>query len=431
MFFTLFLSRRAHARRWLAGVAAMAALAGGAARADAPVPAWSPSWMASPQPAWGPGFALPTQVPQRLHDSTVREVARLSIGGPRLRVVLSNAYGKAPLRVGAASVALPAGQGPAILPASLRPLTFGGQASVLIPAGAQVLSDPADLPVQPLGHVAVSIYLPDDTPLRTFHWEGRRDAWLAAGNATTQARLAPTATLSAHLLLAEVRVQTDVPAPVVVALGDSITDGAGSTPGADRRWPDFLAARLAPGGTAVLNAGISGARLLQDGMGASALARLDRDVLAHRNVQAMIVLLGINDISWPGSAFVPDGRPPGLPDLIAGYRQLIAQAHARGVRVIGVTLTPFQGALEGTPITGYYSPAKDHLRQALNQWIRDSGEFDAVVDADAALRDPAAPSRMLPRFDSGDHLHPGDAGYQALARAVDTATLLSRLPYAR
>ncbi|MCD0505081.1 SGNH/GDSL hydrolase family protein, partial [Bordetella petrii] len=369
-------------------------------------------------------FALPTQVPERLASVTVREVARVSLGGPRLRVVLSNAYGPAPLRIGAASVGLPMADGPAVQPATLRILRFGGQESVVIPPGGQVLSDPVDLPVPARGLVAVSAYLPGDTPLRSFHWEGRRHTWLAQGDRTGQARLAPSRTVTAHVLLAEVRVQTAKPAPVVVALGDSITDGAGSSPGRDRRWPDFLAQRLAPQGVAVLNAGISGARLLSDGMGANALARLDRDVLAHRNVRAVVVLLGINDISWPGSAFVPGGTLPELRDLVAGYRQLIAQARARGVRVIGATLTPFQGALEGTPITGYYSARKDVLRQAVNTWIRESGEFDAVLDTDALLRDPQAPARLLPRYDSGDHLHPGDAGYRAIAHAVDIKALL-------
>ncbi|GAB1576547.1 SGNH/GDSL hydrolase family protein [Bordetella petrii] len=414
-------SRLICARRWLA---VLALAAGAAVRAAAPAPAWSPSWMASPQPTWAAGFVLPTQVPDRLARVTVREVARVSIGGPRVRVVLSNAYGREPLRVGAASVALPRGDGPAVRPGTLQALTFGGQSSVVIPPGGQVLSDPADLAVEPLGHVAVSVYLPGDTPLRSFHWEGRRHAWLAAGDATRQTALDPAATLTAHLLLAEVRVQTPQPAPVVVALGDSITDGAGSTLNADRRWPDFLAARVAPRGVAVLNAGISGARLLRDGMGVNALARLDRDVLAHRNVQSVIVLLGINDISWPGSAFVPAGVPPSVDELVAGYRQLIGQLRARGVRVIGATLTPFQGALRGSSITGYYSADKEALRQALNQWIRESGEFDAVLDADAALRDPALPAQLLPRFDSGDHLHPGDAGYRALAGAIDVRTLL-------
>ena len=192
------------------------------------------------------------------------------------------------------------------------------------------------------------------------------------------------------------------------------------------RWPDFLAARLAPHGVAVVNAGISGARLLSDGMGVNALARLERDVLAQPGVQSVVVMLGINDIGWPGTAFAPTQARPSLEALCAGYRQLVAQAHRHGVRVIGMTLAPFAGALPGTPLDNYYHPDKDLLRGQLNDWIRHGGAFDAVIDADAVLRDPARPAQLLARYDSGDHLHPGDDGNRALAEAVDLDLLLPR-----
>src|SRR5690606_25515053 len=210
----------------------------------------------------------------------------------------------------------------------------------------------------------------------------------------------------------------------VVAIGDSITDGNMSTVDGDARWPDFLAARLAPRNVAVLNAGISGARLLRDGMGANALARFERDVLAQPGIDAVIVLLGINDIAWADTPLAPHVEPTGAQALIAGYRQLIARAHARGVRIVGATLTPFEGALEDTPMRGYFSADKERIRQQVNAWIRDGGEFDAVIDFDAILRDPARPTRMLPAHDSGDHLHPGDAGYRAMAEAIDLPALL-------
>ncbi len=188
----------------------------------------------------------------------------------------------------------------------------------------------------------------------------------------------------------------------------------------------MLAQRLAGDGVAVLNAGISGGRLLRDGMGVSALARLDRDVLSQPHVRAVIAAIGINDIAWPGSTFAPGDAVPQAAELIDGYRRLIARAHARGVRVIGATITPFAGALRDTPIRGYDSPGKDAVRLAVNDWVRHGGEFDAVVAFDAAVRDPARPEAMLLVFDSGDHLHPGDAGYRAMASRMDAA-LLSKL----
>jgi lysophospholipase L1-like esterase len=210
----------------------------------------------------------------------------------------------------------------------------------------------------------------------------------------------------------------------VVALGDSITDGNGSTPGTDQRWPDFLARRLAPQGVAVLNAGISGNRLLRPGMGDSGLARFERDVLRHPGLGAVIVLLGTNDIGWPGAAFAPHESLPQVSEITNGLRQLVEQAHVRNVRVIGATITPFEGALKGTPLEGHYSPVKESLRQAVNDWIRHSGAFDAVIDFDRLARDPSRPTRLRAEFDSGDHLHPGDAGYRAMADSIDLRDLL-------
>jgi lysophospholipase L1-like esterase len=226
------------------------------------------------------------------------------------------------------------------------------------------------------------------------------------------------------LFLNAVLVEAAPGGRTVVALGDSITDGNGSTPDLDRRWPDFLAQRLAPHGIAVANAGISGGRLLKDGMGQSALARFEQDVLSQPGVSDVIVLLGINDIGWPGSPFAPAEGPVTLDQLTTGLRQLVAAAQARGVRVTAGTLPPFEGALEGTPFAGHYSPEKERMRQQLNQWIRTAGAFDAVIDFDAVLRDPHKPRRMRADFDSGDHLHPGDAGYRAMAAAVDIALFL-------
>ena len=419
-------------------LAAMLGLALAAGTALKPTPAmaseWVATWQASPQPTWGADFLLPANVPAVLYDQTVRQVARLSLGGQRLRIVLSNAYGAEPIVVGKATLARPAGNG-AVAADSLRSLTFGGREEATVLAGASLVSDPVALDVPALAQVAVSIHLPQATAVRTFHWDGRQTAWIAPGDQTSSVAPAKVGyavqTTTARPLLTGIQVESARPARAVVVLGDSITDGASASLDKDSRWPDFLAARLAPQGVAVVNAGISGARLLADGMGVNALARLERDVLAQPGAQSVIVMLGINDIAWPGTAFAPQASRPTLAALTAGYRQLVAQAHMRGLRVIGATLTPFEGALPGTPLSNYYQLDKEALRQRVNDWIRHSGAFDAVIDFDAALRDPDHPTRLAARFDSGDRLHPGDEGNRAMAQAVDLEALLPGIVKAR
>ena len=385
---------------------------------------WVGTWMASSQPTWDADFPLPTKIPESLTDQTFRQVVRVSLGGSRVRLVFSNAYGEQPMRIGGASVGI-AGQDNAIAAGTLRKITFGGQDGIVVPPGAPAVSDPLDMTVEARTKLAVSIYLPDETPLTTFHWDGRQTAWLGEGNQTGADSFAATETTDARVFLSDVLVDTPNEGSVVV-IGDSITDGNGATVNADARWPDFLAERLAPQRMAVLNGGISGGRLLQDKMGVNVAARLERDVFARPNVKAAILLIGINDISWPGTDFAPDQKRPTADEMIAGYQQVIALAEANDVRLIGATLPPFEGALTGTPLGNYYSPEKDALRQEINRWIRESGAFDAIVDFDAVLRDPGNPAQINPAFDSGDHLHPGDAGNRAMARAIDLDALLGR-----
>jgi lysophospholipase L1-like esterase len=397
----------------------LAASAGMSTSVSAAEPsAWIGSWMASPQPTWGADFAFPTNIPATLHYQTVRQVARISLGGKRIRIVLSNEYGNQPLFIGAAHVAL-ADAGSAIITGTDRPVTFGGKASAIVLPGAPLVSDPVDLAVAPLASVAVSVFLPSETQATTFHWDGRQTAYLVQGNQVAAKRIDTDTTMGARMFLSGIQVEAAASAGAVVVIGDSITDGNGATIDTNSRWPDFLAARLAPKNAAALNAGISGARLLGDRMGVNALARFDRDVLSQPQVKTVIVLLGINDISWPGTVFDPQGIRPSADALISGYRQLVARAHARGVRVVGATLTPFEGALPGTPLDNYYQTDKDELRQKINAWIRISGEFDAVLDFDALTRDSSRPTRLKPEFDSGDHLHPGDIGNKAMAEAID------------
>ncbi|MEO6917709.1 MAG: SGNH/GDSL hydrolase family protein [Collimonas sp.] len=384
---------------------------------------WIPSWIASPQPVWEPGFALPTNIPASLSNQTIRQIARLSIGGKHVRITLSNEYGTTPLTIGAAHIAL-AGDASAIATGSDRALTFGGRTSVTIAPGAPVVSDPVDLEIAPLAEVAVSLYLPQATALTTFHWDGKQSAYIAPGNLVAAAAIKSDVSIEARLFLSTILVDAPASSRVVATFGDSITDGAGSTSNRNQRWPDLLAQRLAGQQVAVLNAGISGARILSDKMGVNALARFDRDVLSQPHLDTVILLMGINDIGWPGSSLGPSDPAVSVDQLIAGYRQLIARAHMRHVRIVGATLTPFEDSLHGSDLHGYYTLAKEQSRQAVNQWIRGSGEFDAVIDFDAITRDPQHPRRYLPAYDSGDHLHPGDAGYRAMAEAIDLTRLL-------
>ena len=385
---------------------------------------WSPSWMASTQPVWGGDFVLPAGLPFQFNRQTVRQVARLSIGGSRLRVVISNEGGTAPLYIGAARVGRH-GEGSAVVEGSDRALRFGGQADATIPPGARLVSDPVDLAVPALGEIAVSIYLPRPSQPAGFHFDARQLTYVADGDLTGAARLPATASQwSTRVFFSGLIVETPKPPTTVVALGDSITDGNGSTPGANTRWPDALAERLAGRNVAVLNAGISGGRLLKDGMGRAGLERAGRDVFTQPGVRAMIVLLGTNDIGWPGGPFAPDEPAMRAETVIQGLRQLAEMAHAHNVRIVAGTIPPNERALEGTPLEGHHSPAKDKVRQAVNRWIREGGAFDAVADFDALLRDPAQPSRLKAAMDSGDHLHPGDAGYRAMASSIDLDALL-------
>ncbi|PLP97134.1 SGNH/GDSL hydrolase family protein [Cupriavidus pauculus] len=411
---------------WMRAMALSGSLLSGAGLAAQPTTdashatTWTTTWMASQQAVWAAGAQpLPTGLPEAIHDATVLQRVRISVGGRRVRLVLSNQYGQQAIHIGAAGVHGTAAH-------IGRAVTFAGRPAVTVPAGGTVTSDPVELDAPAFDTLAVSLYLPQPTTLASFHWDGRQTAHIAPGNQVDiggQPALQQARTFQARVLLAAVDIETPEPRPTVVAIGDSITEGNGATPDADRRWPDQLANRLAHQHVAVLNAGISGGQLLRDGMGESGLARFGHDVLAVPQVRSVVLALGINDIGWPGSMFAPDHKLPTVDELADGYRKLVAQAHARGVRVIGATITPFAGALDGSPIHGYSSSEKEALRQRVNHWIRTSGAFDAVADFDAAVRDPARPDRLLPALDSGDHLHPGDHGYAAMAAAIDAAQL--------
>lgn len=387
---------------------------------------WVGTWSASPQKVWGPDFFAPASIPRSVRDQTIRQVARVSQGGARVRVAFSNRYGDEAMTIGRARIAL-AGADGAIETGSDRALTFGGMEGIVVPPGAPVWSDPVDMTVDDLTEVAVSLYLPAVTPLTTWHNDGRQTAYISVnGDFADAETFEAAATTNARLFLSGVQVEMPGEPRAVVLFGDSITDGDSSTPNANNRWPDILAERIVEAGSdvAVLNEGISGARILRDRMGDNALARFEDDVLSHPNADTVVLMMGINDIGWPDSPLVPAGEPaPSADEIIAGYEQLITRAHMHGLKIFGATLTPFEGTFAGGPLATYYNEDKEAKRVAVNAWIRGSGKFDGVVDFDAVVRDSASPKKLKAEFNSGDNLHPNDAGYEAMANSVDLKML--------
>jgi lysophospholipase L1-like esterase len=376
-----------------------------------------------PAPAREPFPATPS-----FTNQTVRQTVRLSAGGQRVRIRFTNEYGSKPLLIGAARIALSDEKGN-IQPGSARGVLFSGQPSVTIPAAAPLLSDPIDLPVKSLSSVSISIYLPEDAGQCTCHQSGLQNAFISDTGDFTDKPFEPKQTLQVRAFISGVEVQTSNLAHAVVILGDSISDGIGSTVDANHRWPDLLANRLngkSGGSWGVVNMGISGNRVLGDGAGESALARFDRDVLATPGAKVVIVFEGVNDLGISyGNAAGPMGarfralappHPVTAEQMISGFRQLIARAHAKGLKIVGATITPYEGAL-------YYSPQGEAVRQTINSWIRIGHEFDGVIDFDAVMRDPTQPSWIRDGFQTGDHLHGSDAGYAAMAASIDLSLL--------
>jgi len=377
---------------------------------------WIGTWATAPAGVAG--------TPRQFDNQTLRLIVRTSAGGERVRVRISNTFGTEPLTIGAVHVARRAAE-TSIRPETARTLTFGGKPSFTLPVGALALSDPVNLAVPAGSDLAVSIYLPRPAAEVTTHFSAFQTNYVsAAGNFTAATTFEASDKITTWPFLTGVDVAAGPQAAAIVAFGDSITDGASSTRDANRRWPDLLAARLRErpdlNHLGVLNQGIIGNRILHPTetefgnlFGPAGLARFDRDVLAQAGVQYVIVLLGINDIGHPG-ANAPASDEVTAEEMMTGYRQLIERAHEEGIAVFGGTLLPF----EDTTIARFYSVEKEAKRQAVNRWIRTGGAFDAVIDFDQVIRDPARPTRMLPKYDSGDHLHPSDAGMAAMAGAI-------------
>ena len=381
---------------------------------------WVGTWAASPAPQL-PEAAQMYASKLIFADQTIREIVHTSIGGDTVRVRLSNAYGGQMVEVGAAHIAVRAKEG-SIVPGTDRVLKFGGRSEVWLSTDAPALSDPLKLDVAAGGDLAISIYLPKAAEGAGIHYGASQTNYIGKGDQTGAATMEGAETVGSWVFLTGVEVLAPESASAVVTFGDSITDGARSTGNANHRWPDYLAARLRERGgneVGVLNAGIGGNRVLRDPadnirFGMNALARFDRDVLSQAGVKYVIVLEGINDIGHAGTS-APARELPTAEDLEAGMKQMIERAHEHGIKIYGATLTPFAG----TAFPGYYTPAKDAIRKKVNEWIRTSKAFDGVVDFDKAVQDPANPDMMLPVYNGGDHLHPGDAGYRAMAGAID------------
>ncbi len=388
---------------------------------------WVATWTTAevlartPGPAAVPANATPGQAINAggFRNQSVRMIARGSIAGSRVRVRLENAFGSAPVALGAAHIALRE-KGSAIVTGSDRALAFNGKPGVTLPPGAVILSDPVDLKIPALADMAVTLYFPGATGAPTIHSTGLHDAYTAEGNATEQASLADAVVTQSYYYLAGIEVMAPANSFLIVAYGDSITDGARSSNESDHSWPALLAARLAANkkmaNIAVANMGIGGNRVLRDGTGVSALGRFDRDVLSQAGVRWVMLLEGINDIGREAS--MPEETVEAA-DIIGGYKQLIERAHTQGVKIIGCTLTPYGGA-------GYQREHGESVREAVNQWIRTSGAFDAVMDFEKVTSDTADARKIRADFDPGDHLHPNDTGYQAMADGVNLAIFTKR-----
>jgi lysophospholipase L1-like esterase len=391
---------------------------------------WVSTWSAAMHaPLPFPGLP-PSPV---FENQTIRMIVRPTIGGERVRIRLSNAFGTSALKIGAAHISITAQESKTV-PESDRALTFGGASSITIPPGAPALSDAVDLHVSHSSEIAVSLFLPTKTPASTVHFWGQHKSYISeTGDFSGKAEMPNATANSSWYWLADVEVLASDQAGAIVTFGDSITDGVGASQGDYTDWPDLLANRLASEhgapNLAVVNEGIGGNRILRDGAGVSALARFDRDVLAQPGIVSLIVLEGINDIGWPHmKPKLPNGTSMKeapfagelvtTQELIMGLQQIIERAHQRGIRVFGATLTPYEDA-------DYYSEDGEATRQAVNQWIRTSGAFDGVFDFDAAVRDPSHPAQFREGYHSGDHLHPSATGYKAMANAVDLTMLRS------
>lgn len=399
--------------------------------ADRHAKQWVGTWATSAQPF------VPASL-QTYRNQSLRLIVHTSVGGPKVRIKISNIYGDGPLLIGGVHIARRT-TGAEIDPRSDRSLMFQGQSSTTVPAGAMVVSDPVELNVPALSDLAISLFLPQPTEAKTSHSMAKQTSYVSpeTGDSTAAVKFPIAKEIHSWPFLTGVDVGASPDAVAIVAFGSSLTDGDGTTADTNGRWPDVLAERLQKSGgrdaeIGVLNEGIIGNRLLNDSpkgannpfgaaLGQAGLARFERDVLAQAGARYVIVGLGINDILFPAFPFTPSSQKVSADDIISGYRQLITRGHRKGILVIGTTNPPFEhSAFEGL-VTAFYTPEREIVREKVNDWIRSSGEFDGVVDLDAVVRDPNHPTQLLPAYDSGDHLHPNNAGCRAEGNAFPLA----------
>jgi lysophospholipase L1-like esterase len=400
------------------------------AYADRAPKQWIGTWATAAQP-------FVPEILQTFRNQSLRLIVHTSTGGTKVRIKISNTYGDGPLLIGGAHIARRTAAAE-IDPRSDRMLKFQGKSSTTVAAGSMVVSDSVELDVPALSDLAVSFFLPQRTEAKTSHSMAKQTSYVSpeTGDSTAAVKFPVAKAIQSWPFLTGLDVEASPGAAAIVAFGSSLTDGDGTTVDTNGRWPDVLAARLQKGaggkpGIGVLNEGIIGNRLLHDSpkgadnpfgaaLGEAGLARFERDVLAQAGVKYVIVGLGINDILFPAFPFTPPSEKVSAEDIISGYRQLIARGHGKGVRVIGTTNPPFENsAFEGL-VAAFYTSEREAVRQKVNDWIR-SGEFDGVVDLDAVLRDPSHPTQLLPEYDSGDHLHPNNAGCIAEGNAIPLA----------
>lgn len=371
---------------------------------------WICTWLSTSQPASGEAFPFPSDIPVIDGDQTLRQTLRISLGGQKLRLIFSNRYGTQPLVIGESYISV------SDLCGAL-PVTFNGQSGAIIPAGGTLCSDEIPLDIPSLSLITLRTYLPEQIPLNTFHWDARHFSLLEPGNQAIREEAFDGQKISSRLLVESVQVQPKAACRTLVVIGDSMVDGNGVEMDSYGRWTDFLAERLVADNIAVVNAGQSGSRLLKDGVGIATLSRFERDVLAQPGVTSCIVQVGLNDIGLAGTALDPAHQVPAATVLINGYRQLLQLARQYHIRMTGVTLVPLRGTGE-YGIEHFYQPEKEAVRQAVNHWMRTSGEFDAVIDSDLLVRDPECSWQLSAQYDVGDHLHLNLAGHLRVAQSV-------------
>lgn len=377
---------------------------------------WISTWLSTSQPTSGNAFPFPIEMPLILNQQTLQQSLRISLGGNKLRLVFSNRYGVQPLILGDSYFSING-------LTDLIHIKFKGKTTVAIPAGEIIYSDEIAINLPSLSIIHLRTYLPEPIPVNTFHWDARHFSLLATGNQTLKENVHYEQKISSRLLLESVEIQPELPSKVVVVIGDSMVDGNGVEMDSYHRWTDFLAEHLISQSAAVINAGQSGSRLLKDGIGVITLARFERDVLNQPGATTCVIQIGLNDLGLVGTALDPEGIIPSTDQLIRAYRQLINKAKDKHIRMIAVTLVPLRCHTE-YELENFYDPKKEEIRQQINAWIRNSGEFDAIIDSDMLVRDPKCIQYLDRQYDSGDHLHLNKRGHQLITSSISLECLL-------